>query len=312
MKYRSARPSPLKYPRAFLLLFALVIALVAVPIYSVRARLIGLGGNSSVSTSKDRARSFDSRISSLASLTRVQPSMVSESIATYSADCTTPQTTFFLGQTVCAITNDVDAAALTATPGRWVDWILTGTTNTIVSGSRTTTRITTNPQTFTYTPTQNGVYKVEITEDDGNGGDNPQTPAVFTVVNPPPIATYDSTCSAARDSFVLGEQVCIKVTGARVGSYTLQRVAVGDPANSSRANFDISSSSQTFSYTLPTASMTDGTDNRGRWRVGSVDAIDRDLGEATFIQVHDPQQQVADVQVSKTDVSGNTTQAGSN
>jgi uncharacterized repeat protein (TIGR01451 family) len=315
MKYRSARPSPLKYPRAFLLLFALVIALVAVPIYSVRARLIGLGGNSSVSTSKDRARSFDSRISSLASLTRVQPSMVSESIATYSADCTTPQTTFFLGQTVCAITNDVDAAALTATPGRWVDWILTGATNTIVSGSRTTTKITTNPQSFTYLPTATGTYKVEITQDNPPGTDDPQTPAVFTVVSAP-LATYAANCTTLKNTFTLGEGVCVKADASVSAG---DAVAFADPAVLVESSSATTGGVQTFTFTLPTATTQTRTeydpdltfDNRGTWQALLKAADGAVEFSAPFI-VRDPSVTVADLQISKSAVETSLVSAGDN
>src|SRR5205807_5708944 len=129
----------------------------------------------------------------------------------------------------CAKTNDVD---LNYPGGRWVDWILTGNANTIVSGSRTTTLITGNPQTFTYAPTATGVYKVEITQD-FNGQDDPQTPAVFTVVDAPDLSTYASTtagpCTMATDSFSLGDAVCIKASGPVDASRVLRRVQLVDP-----------------------------------------------------------------------------------
>src|ERR1041385_9252818 len=315
MKYRSARPSPLKYPRAFLLLFALVIALVAVPIYSVRARLIGLGGNSSVSTSKDRARLFDSRMSSLASLTRVQPSMVSESIATYSADCTTPQTTFFLGQTVCAITNDVDAAALTATPGRWVDWIVTGVQTCALPICRTTTKITTNPQSFTYLPTATGTYKVEITQDNPPGTDDPQTPAVFTVVSAP-LATYAADCTTLKNTFTLGQGVCVKAD-ASVGAG--ETVAFADPAVLVESSSATTGGAQTFTFTLPTATTQTRTeydpdltfDNRGTWQALLKAADGAVEFSAPFI-VRDPSVTVADLQISKSAVETSLVSAGDN
>src|SRR5688500_7354048 len=43
-----------------------------------------------------------------------------ETIATYAADCTTPKSSFVLGETVCAKTDSVD---LNFPGGRWVHWL---------------------------------------------------------------------------------------------------------------------------------------------------------------------------------------------
>src|ERR1051325_2934282 len=43
-----------------------------------------------------------------------------ETIATFAADCTTPQSSFVLGETVCAKTDSVD---LNFPGGRWVHWL---------------------------------------------------------------------------------------------------------------------------------------------------------------------------------------------
>src|SRR2546425_6159065 len=184
--------------------FIMVAVVVAVPFYSA--------GSSSAQVAIATSAKQPSLLNTLRMANRpvssmfLTPSQQPETIATFAANCTTPQSSFTLGETVCAKTNFVN---LSYPGGRWVDWILTGTTNTIVSGSRTTTLITTNPQTFTYAPTQTGVYKVEITQD-LNGQDVPQTPAVFTVSAAPPqtdpIATYEApACVVPKTVFVLGE-----------------------------------------------------------------------------------------------------------
>src|SRR6266849_3570683 len=130
--------------------FMILAAAVAVPVYSVRSAPTGLSQVSGASEKVSRVGSIAdlNRTFSAPSFSRLRsllpiPQSAQETIATFAADCATPRATFFLGETVCAKTDSVD---LNYPGGRWVDWILTGTTNTIVSGSRTTTLITTNPQ----------------------------------------------------------------------------------------------------------------------------------------------------------------------
>src|SRR6185369_16283410 len=73
--------------------------------------------------------------------------MVQETIATFASDCTTPQTSFVLGETVCAKTDNVD---LNFPGGRWVHWLRQDLS--IALGGRGTTDITTKPQTLTFAP----------------------------------------------------------------------------------------------------------------------------------------------------------------
>jgi uncharacterized repeat protein (TIGR01451 family) len=216
------------------------------------------------------------------------PPMTPETIATFAADCTTPKATFTIGETVCAITDNVDLNF--PEPGRWVDWILTGTSNTIVSGSRTTTRITTNPQSFTYIPTATGVYKVEITED-FDGQDNPQTPAVFTVVNEPApvLATYASDCLTRKTSFYFNETTCIKVTGLSSDEFPLRRVQVSSPNGLVLERFDVTDNSVQFNYTFPNtdSEVVDGQtiSHLGTWSVSLIDP-DANLVAAVPVVVH--------------------------
>ncbi len=134
-----------------------------------------------------------------------------ETIATFAADCVTPQTAFTLGETVCAQTDSVD---LNYPGGRWVHWLRQD--NSIAYGGSITTQILSNPQQFTFTPDQLGSWKVTIAE----AGDDSQTPAIFTVsLGPEAIATYESTCTLADNSFSVGDTVCAKAdpnfTGTR-------------------------------------------------------------------------------------------------
>jgi hypothetical protein len=229
-----------------------------------------------------------------------------ETITTFAADCTTPKTTFTLGETVCAKTDNVNLSF--PEPGRWVDWILTGTTYTTVYGSRTTTRITTNPQTFTYTPTATGLYKVEITEDDGNGGDNPQTPAVFTVAaaaQTTPIATYASDCATPKTSFNLGETVCAKVSGLANDVWPYRRVQYASPGGFTLNRYNVIDNSQQNTYVLPaTENQSAGgvtINHLGTWNVSLIDP-EANLTETVQITVHKSSiaaDRVADLQASK-------------
>ena len=143
----------------------------------------------------------------------VNAAPVQETIATFAADCTTPKSSFFLGETVCAQTDNVD---LNFPGGRWVHWLRQDLS--IAHGSSTTTLITQNPQFFSFAPDQTGTWKVTIAET----GDISQTPAVFTVsLAPESIATYDSTCALAQDHFNTGDTVCAKVDPNFTGSRTI-------------------------------------------------------------------------------------------
>ena len=127
---------------------------------------------------------------------------VPETIETFAGDCLTPKSSFFLGETVCAKTDEVD---LGFAGGRWVHWIRQDLS--IAYGGSGTTLITTNPQFFSFVPDQTGSWKVTIAET----GDDSQTPAVFTVsLASESIATYEATCSLAQNNFAVNATVCAK------------------------------------------------------------------------------------------------------
>ena len=280
--------------------FLIMAAVVAAPFYSVRSS--SLAEKASANTRPATAGLEPSKASKAGAVGFLLsvPTSLAETISTFAADCTTPRTTFYLGETVCAKTDGVD---LQWPGGRWVDWILTGSPNTIVSGSRTTTLITANPQTFTYTATATGTYKVEITQD-LNGQDDPQTPAVFTVVDRPPVVTYGydtntNDCTFPRTDFVLGDTVCVKQEGLAVNAMFPNRFAWADTAGLIRQKTNLTTDPQTDTFQLPSSasSLLFGgitVDNRGTWRVSSTRNNGRRIIAAEFV-VSDPQQSVADV-----------------
>jgi uncharacterized repeat protein (TIGR01451 family) len=215
-----------------------------------------------------------------------------ETIETFAADCLTPKSAFTLGETVCAITNDVD---LGFPGGRWVHWLRQDLS--IAHGSSTTTLITTNPQVFTFTPDQVGSWKVTIAET----GDISQTPAIFTVaLGPESIATYESTCAFAQDNFTL------------VGG-TVTVCAKADPNFSGdRFIFWVNAQGETFDadiVTSTTATSSTAITQSGNYWVYFSDS-DGSLRNKHAFSVSDPGAPKVDLSVFKTLVSGDVIAGG--
>lgn len=116
----------------------------------------------------------------------------------------------------------------------------------------------------------------------------------------PPIATYDAAdCSTPKSSFNLGEDVCVKVSDAPTSGAAA--LVFSDPDNFTRNNpLPITTADQTFSFTLPSSATTGGFDNRGTWAVSIVNTEDNSRRNVASFRVHDPNQSVADVTISKT------------
>ena len=221
---------------------------------------------------------------------------MAETIATFASDCSTPKSSFVLGETVCAKTDGVD---LNFPGGRWVHWLRPD--NSIAHGGSGVTDITTNPQTFTFVPDVTGSWKATIAET----GDISQTPAVFTVTPAPPLATYQADCVTPKSSFVLGETVCAKLVGPRA---LRSRLAILNAGGFTLASADVTSDPQTLSFTLPTApsELFGGKliDNRGTWAVNVVEAADATVRETFSFLVTDPAEDVADISLASILISG--------
>ncbi len=226
-----------------------------------------------------------------------------ETIETFASDCTSPKSSFTLGETVCAKTDGVD---LNFPGGRWVHWLRQDTS--IAFGGSGVTDITTNPQTFSFVPDQIGTWKATIAET----GDISQTPAVFTVTAPSPLATYQSDCVTPKSSFVLGETVCAKLVGTPA---LRSRLAILNTAGFTLASTDVTTDPQTVSFTLPAAPSEffgdQNVDNRGSWSVNQIDSSDATVRAATKFLVTDPAQDVADVSSTSLLVSDTQITAGS-
>ncbi|MGH9970087.1 MAG: HYR domain-containing protein [Pyrinomonadaceae bacterium] len=214
---------------------------------------------------------------------------LAESIDTFAADCTTPKTSFFLGETVCAKTDGVD---LGFPGGRWVHWLRQDLS--IAHGGSGTTLITANPQFFAFAPDQVGSWKVTIAET----GDPSQTPAVFTVsLAPESIATYESTCNLAQDNFTVGATVCAKADPNFSGSRYIYWV---DSQGIALQTDVISSTSASATRTM-TAS--------GNYWVYFSDS-DGSLRSKHAFTVSDPQALVVDLSVFKNRITSTDVVAG--
>lgn len=127
----------------------------------------------------------------------------------------------------------------------------------------------------------------------------------------PPIATYADDCTTEKSDFNLGETICVKVNDAPTSGAA---VIFSDPDNFVRSNaLDVTSASQSFTFALPSsANNADGTDNRGAWAAAIVSTDDRSRVASARFLVHDTNQSVADVTISKTLLDTSQVTAGNN
>lgn len=131
----------------------------------------------------------------------------------------------------------------------------------------------------------------------------------FLFPQQPPLALYADDCVTSKNSFNLNEGICVRVSGAPTDGISL---VISDPDNFKRESFDVTSSSQTFSYLLPSSSSTGDVDNRGTWTVALVNNSDASRRLSANFSVHDPNQTVADVTISKTSLDTTQILAGGN
>jgi hypothetical protein len=117
------------------------------------------------------------------------------------------------------------------------------------------------------------------------------------------IQTFAADCTTPQTSFNLGDTVCAKVVGAPLGTFTVARRFQWSNTEPLvvRQN-DITSDTQTDVFTLPSTntSVVDGQtiDNRGTWSVSVMDTSDGSNRATAFFTVLNPNNKVADVQVS--------------
>jgi uncharacterized repeat protein (TIGR01451 family) len=301
MKKKNTRPVPRKHYHVLILLATLVMAaaMIAVPVYSARSGLLTLNGIGAGSNARKSAKHVTAR-------TDASTAVAPETIATFAADCTTAKSTFFVGETVCAKTDNV-----TPTDGSWwVNWILLP--STVVNGGDHVNPVTANPQTFTYAPTTAGSYKVSLSN---VPGDISQTPAGFTVVAAPVISTYRSDCTMAQTDFTLGQTVCVKVNGLSNDVFPHRRVQFTSPDDFALNRTNVTDNSIQTTYGLPSAASetSDGTtiNHVGTWKVSLIDP-DANITDSVPIVVHTLNHLVspyADLQLAKVSL-GDPVEAG--
>jgi uncharacterized repeat protein (TIGR01451 family) len=134
------------------------------------------------------------------------------------------------------------------------------------------------------------------------------------ILPPPPavesMATFDGTCTTPQDSFNLGDTVCVKVTGAPLGSdgRAARRIGWVSPYGSLAQGADVTTDPQNGTYLIPasqTQTFTDdggGTvvvDNRGTWNVNTYYTGDGSLRASASFTVHDPATAYVDLTVNQ-------------
>jgi uncharacterized repeat protein (TIGR01451 family) len=285
-------------PHSFVLIgvFLFVAAAVALPLYTVSSSALR-NGSSKLNVPSERSAGAG-QLNSRVSLSSIRPSGSSafssllpipayapETIQTFASDCTTPKTTFVLGEVVCAET------ALVTETDRFVNWF--GPGGHAFGGAGQTDITTNQPQDFLYTPTLTGDWSVAIADSSNSS----IVSTNFTVVAPGPIVTYKVGCAISSDAFVLGETVCARVTGG-----TGRRLTFVDPTGFIRQTTSITSDPQDISFQLPvtnTSTINDQTvDNRGTWKANMITSRGSVVARTEFV-VTNPAAKSANLSISK-------------
>jgi uncharacterized repeat protein (TIGR01451 family) len=142
------------------------------------------------------------------------------------------------------------------------------------------------------------------------------SPFLLLQAAPPPVQTFAANCSTPKTVWTLGEDVCVTATVPANLSGVPHLVQLVNPAGFIIGSLDMTTSTQTVTFTLPSATdFTVGNrtfDNRGTWRVTLTDTIDANVSALAFITVRDPQATVANLQVNKLIINSSQATAGTN
>ncbi len=293
--------------RLRLALFIALITVVVVPLFS-SSLASSIGKLSSPGSGAEKSKHDQADFSNLfgRSSSVLTPRLaLDESIATYAADCTTPKTDFYLGETVCA-----KADGVTATD-RFINWI-SPDAQIFASGPTITPPTGTTTIVLPTSLSGVGLWKATIADP----SDSSITPVDFNVSAAPIIATYDSTCTTPTTNFVLGEMVCVKVNGVPVNTTFPNKISWVDTAGFIEQRTDLITDPQSDSFQLPVSDTSivngESIDNRGIWRV-HVTRNNGRLLHTAFFNVSDAANPSAHLVVNKF-VSGgeSNVDAGSN
>ena len=284
--------------------FMIAAAVVAVPVYSVRSSSLPTGSSQARVPSEARAR-----VGQIDSLTTSNPTVFApwsarfrsllpvptsspETINTFASDCTTPKTSFVLGETVCAVTEFVSEN------DRFVNWFSSDGLPEY-GGPGQQRLLQQIAQSFLYTPTKTGSWKVTI----ANPSDSSIVPTYFTVdpgtpSGPESIATYQANCTTAADQFTTGNTVCARVTNISSQPRSIYWVNPDDHV----VAIDTVSPSNTGAKHV--------VNQVGKWRVYLVDTNDGSARAVAVFSVSDPQRPTVDLSVVKASGDGTFTAGG--
>ncbi|MGH9872783.1 MAG: HYR domain-containing protein [Pyrinomonadaceae bacterium] len=132
---------------------------------------------------------------------------------------------------------------------------------------------------------------------------------------PPPVGetieTFAADCTTPKSSFVIGDTVCVKLTGFPTGSFFPHRLLLGNANSTIIQMVDITTDPQTFSFTVTATSVIGGAtvDNRGSWLAVVLNPFFYFPEGAIGFTVADPANATADSAVATTVGPGNA-QAG--
>jgi uncharacterized repeat protein (TIGR01451 family) len=140
------------------------------------------------------------------------------------------------------------------------------------------------------------------------------SPLLLPVLAPDSVATYEvvsGACTATlKDSFALGEQVCVKASGPLGES----RLSVSGTDGTVADIVDIMTDPQELIFTLPsstTSVVNDNiVDNRGSWRATVHDNADFRSRTTAFFSVTDPANAAADLIISSNSTATDTVAPG--
>ena len=120
---------------------------------------------------------------------------------------------------------------------------------------------------------------------------------------PETIATFAEDCTTPKTDFNFGETICAVVSNAQLGAN--ERLVWGHTDGFLAREVAVTSATQTDTFVL-TPTLTIGTDtfnNRGTWRVRTIDTDGAPVAETTFT-IHDPELLTGDLSVYKFNQQG--------
>jgi uncharacterized repeat protein (TIGR01451 family) len=122
---------------------------------------------------------------------------------------------------------------------------------------------------------------------------------------PESLATYAQDCTTPQTDFNFGETICVVASNVRVGAH--ERLVWGHTDGFLAREVDLNSVTQSDSLLLTPTSVLGGdtVNNRGTWRILSIDVDGAPVADTTFT-IHDPDTVTGDLSVYKFNQDGLT------